>query len=234
MPLDENDTARLAELRRAAYSREGSPADLTELRELEQRAAEPEPPEPAAFVEPEPAAADNDVHTVPPVPPRRRLPRVLAIAAATIVVAGIGFGIGRIPTDAAPAASGRTQGVAPLSLLDTAQTQADVPAVALDGDITADSVHLLASVQSHGVSVYGARTTAGLVCLVAVTTGLETAQSCVSRADFVGDGIRLRITTNQLVQNDRVPNSQAYWEYYWQGDGHISAESNLSPFASAP
>lgn len=253
MPLDEPDTARLAALRRAVYSRGGSPEDLAELRELERRAADPEPPQVVAEPAPEPQAqletgpqpeaepqpeaqpqSEAAVSPVAPAPKRRTLRRAIAVVAAAIVVAGIGYAIGRVPTNGADPSASQAKGVAPLSLLDTARTQEDVPPVALDGDITAGTIHLLKWVQTRGVSVYAGRTNSGLICLVAVTSGLETAQSCATRSDFLKDGIRLRITTNHLVQNDRVPNSQAYWEYYWQGDGKLSAESNISPFGSAP
>jgi hypothetical protein len=167
---------------------------------------------------------------------RRPLVAVVAAAAILAVVASA-FAAGRMssPPVAAPTPvvtsslgpfSGGQHGAATIALLQSPQSPADVPPFAFDSAIIPGSIHVLAAVQSRGATVYGSLTKTGLICLVAVTVDLHSAQTCATRHAFVTDGIRLRLTTNTPVATASGASDFAFFEYFWSSDGSIVGSSN--------
>ena len=248
MQLDDEETlARLDALRREAYSRNGSAQSFAELRELEralsrerQDAAELrlEPkrePEPEPSITPPPPALEQ------PAKKKRSWRRIVVIALAAILVAAGGFSLGKgsQPTPQSSSAlagsPGESQhGVATLALLETSQQPSDIPPFSLGSDITASTVHVLTAAGAPGVTVYGALTHEKLICLIAVTADLHSADTCATESQFVSDGIRLRITTDTIVKNDAGFSNFAFYQYFWSSDGSISGSSNMYLFPAAP
>lgn len=249
MEQDDGDlAARISAMRREAYSRSGSEATFAALRELEQQLADSllAPGRSAAAVQPAVAPA-----VTPPVlrdPFAGRRIGVIAVAGiiiAATIIAIAGFSLGRLSvsplTSATPSLPASAQrGSATLALLETPQRPADVPPFSLGTDIIPATVHVLPTDQQGEVTLYGARTRAHLVCLVAVTAGSNSAQlgdsaeTCATVHEFVTSGIRLRVTTSQLVTADHGPSDFAYFQYRWTGNGEIADVSNRSPIPPAP
>jgi hypothetical protein len=237
---------RLAALRREAYSRSGSEASFAALRELELSLQRP-----ALRTEVEVSAVSE---TAAPVVPQQVIPqqrtrlspfRFALIAVAVLVIAAVGFSFGRstpAPTSSASATlpAEARRGSATLALLETPQRAADMPPFGLGTDIIPATVHILPTGLQGEVIIYGARTSKRLVCLVAVTVGPtsnqlgDSAETCATVHQFVTDGIRLRVTTSELVIDDAGFSNFAYFEYLWTGNGVITAISNHYPFPAAP
>jgi hypothetical protein len=253
MPQND-DGATLADLRRAAYSRGASAEAIEQLARFEQRLAEdsataavslppvderheglPEPEEQPAVAQPN--AIDGRARRIRPV-------RLIVAALTVLVVAAIGFSLGRatptvgsagstpFPSLGLPSAG--QHGSATLALLETSQKPSDIPPFALGSDIIASTVHALSAGGSPGVTVYGALSGTRLICLVAVTEDLRSADTCVTEHQFVTEGIRLRITTNDLVKDDAGFSNFAFYEYFWSSDGSISGSSNEYLFPASP
>ncbi len=244
MQLDDEETlAKLDALRREAYSRNGSESAFAALRELERSLAREPQRAPEREAEREQPPAKSAVKEAVPQPnSRKRAPswrRVFALTLAALGVAAIGFSLGRAPSAPTPtveaAAVGESQhGVATLALLEASQQPSDIPPFSLGSDITASTVHVLTAAGAPGVTVYGARTHEKLVCLIAVTTDLHSADTCATEHQFVTDGIRLRITTDAIVKNDAGSSDFAFYQYFWSSDGAISGSSNEYLFPAAP
>ena len=236
----------LPELRRLAFSRDGTPEQLKALRELEARSTTPAPP-------PDDVPVRMDVTPAPPAatpPPRapRRLDAlrghwglVVAGVVAALVIAAIGFSVGRAAHPPAPVATSdgiagaeSQRGTATLALLSTAQQPRDIPPFALGSDIISSTVHQLGAHLPPDVTVYGAISQEKEICLIAITVDLQSAQTCVTEHVFVTDGIRLRLTTKDTVVDDAGFDQRAFYQYYWSSDGSISGSSNRFLFPDSP
>lgn len=168
----------------------------------------------------------------------RRRTRKWCVAALVIVAIAAGaFAAGRmsfqhvasptpVPSSSLGLFSAGQHGSATIALLQSPQTPSDVPPFAFDSAIIPGSIHVFAAVQSRGATVYGALTKTGLLCLVAVTVDLHSAQTCATQHVFVTDGIRLRITTNTPVATATGASDFAYFQYLWTSDGSIVGSSN--------
>ena len=236
----------LPELRRLAFSRHGTPEQLKALRELEARSKAPAPPPDDVPVLVDVAPPPRAV-TPSPRPPRRidalrsHWGLVVAGVVAALVIAAVGFSVGRaahpptpVVTDAAVAGADSQRGTATLALLDTAQQPRDIPPFALGSDIISSTVHRIGSHLPPDVTVYGAISQEKEICLVAITADLQSAQTCVTQHVFVTDGIRLRLTTRDTVVDDAGFDQRAFYQYYWSSDGSISGSSNRFLFPDSP
>ncbi len=240
-----------ADLRRLAFSRDGTAEQLRALRELEARAAgasDDTADEHAATADAAPpASAAPQWHPEPVRAPHRfdalRAHWGLAIvgALAALVIGAIGFSVGRaahppapVITDTAVAGADSQRGTATLALLDTAQQPRDIPPFALGSDIISSTVHRIGNHLPPDVTVYGALSQEKEICLIAITADLQSAQTCVTEHVFVTDGIRLRLTTRDTVTDEAGFDQRAFYQYYWSSDGSISGSSNRYLFPDSP
>jgi len=162
-------------------------------------------------------------------PGRRRLLLALALAAALIAAAVLGGVLGTRLTVSghgpagSPAASATAEPPAnPAALFAQAQRPEDVPAVAVSAVFEPDSFRYLGSAGGLAEAnlvgpspFYAARTTDGLICLLAVPEGSGYLSTCAAEFAYPATGLRLYWeSTDFLVQMGLEFYSQ-------QGDGDM-------------
>jgi hypothetical protein len=83
---------------------------------------------------------------------------------------------------------------------------------------------------------YAARTTTGLICLMAVFSDKSSAVTCSTEQRFADEGLRLRMTTPQIVPKADASgvDENAFYEYYWSSEGSFSSSSNAYRFPGSP
>ena len=195
---------------------------------------------------PDPNTATADPNSPMPIDGMRRplVRRVVLAVAAVVVIAALGFTLGRLAdrpgpgagsdSSASPYDGGAQRGEATLALLESAQQPRDIPPFALGTDTIASSVHLIFNGYGPGVLVYGALGHRDSVCLVVVIAEERSSQTCSTTDRFIDDGLRLRVTTTGRVVNDSGYPVPSFYRFRWAGDGSISATSNAVPYPALP
>ena len=173
------------------------------------------------------AAAEADAASRPGEPrpghaaARRSVPLLAAVVgAAAGVLLGIGVGVGVGDPARRPSADVTAQAYGELS-----RTQRPIDLVdraLIPSFVRPSSVRLLRSYSSVGTQVYGARTTGGRVCLIAVVLASDPAASCTTRAAFAAAGLSLVVRARADPEDDSGHSPADELELLWQDDGTVS------------
>ncbi|MET4781402.1 hypothetical protein [Glaciihabitans sp. UYNi722] len=191
-----------------------------------------------AFHPPTAGAAEAAAATEPPTqeatddsPPQDRRRTALVVLGVAVLLV-VGFAAGRFQPAPPPPIAAAPSGDA-LSVFNRAQGPVDAPSIDLGFDIRAETTRSLGQFGDPIQNIYGSRTDSGLLCLSVLLATGASATTCSTVAQFRRDGLRLRITTTDVVQNTDPEGvtAPAFYQYYWSNDGALSGSSNTSLFS---
>ena len=184
----------------------------------------------------EPADADVDAEAPLPTSTRSRLllGAGLILAVTIGAVAGAQFtdaGTSAAPIPIATAKPTTTGTRAPaLTRLDLPQTTADAPTAEVPGGFVVDSFRLLGTPPgylgpSDSVAIYAARTTSGMVCLIALGGEVGHLATCVPDSNFPTTGLRLYWlgTLDYLSDAGVASTTPINWDAVWKPDGSFES-----------
>ena len=181
-----------------------------------------------------PGSAEDDAD---PGPHRARpawpvlLLAVPAVVAAFVAGSALGPVVGQrvepLPSVAAAQAPDpvvvKPTGAGAVAVFARAQQLSDVPIATPDGDLIAQSFRRLAVLRGPGVVIYGAQTTEGQICLVAITIDAHITATCSRDADFrlTPSSIDVSVTKDPATDDPKGTRTEivATWSY----DGALRA-----------
>ncbi|MGN6743435.1 MAG: hypothetical protein ACTHJL_09095 [Amnibacterium sp.] len=103
------------------------------------------------------------------------------------------------------------------------QQRSDVPIATPDGDLVAETFRRLAVLEGTGVVLYGARTTEGQVCLVAITIDAHITASCARDVDFRRTPASIDISVTKDPATDDPADTRTEVTATWWHDGTLRA-----------
>lgn len=158
---------------------------------------------------------------------------VPAVVAAFVAGSALGPVVGQraepLPSIAAAQAPDpvvvKPTGAGAIAVFSRAQRLSDVPIATPDGDLIAQSFRRLALLRGPGVVLYGAQTTEGQICLVAITIDSHITATCSRIADFrrTPSSIDLSVTKDPATDDPKDVRTEvvATWSY----DGALTARA---------
>ncbi|TFC30716.1 hypothetical protein E3O25_03310 [Cryobacterium sp. TMT1-3] len=180
--------------------------------------------------------AEAEVGDPQPLINRRRLLVTASLIAAVAIGAVAGAQVTDSGTSAAPiptaTAEPTTTGTrAPaLTRLDLPQATADVPNHPVPEGFVVDSFRLLGAppgylAPSESVAIYAARTTSGMVCLVALGSEIGHLATCVPDSNFPTTGLRLYWLSTLDYWSDAgvASTTPINWDAVWKADGSFQS-----------
>ncbi len=152
---------------------------------------------------------------------------VAAFLAGTALGPVVGQRVEPLPSIAAAQAPDpvvvKPTGAGAVAVFARAQKLSDVPIATPDGDLIAQSFRRLAVLRGPGVVLYGAQTTEGQICLVAITVDAHITATCSRDADFrlTPCSIDLSVTKDPVTDDPMDTRTEvvATWSY----DGALRA-----------
>lgn len=172
----------------------------------------------------------------PGTPRARRAWPVLLLAVPAVVgafVAGAALGpvVGQrvepLPSIAAAQAPDpvvvKPTGAGAVAVFARAQELSDVPIATPNGDLIAQSFRRLAVLSGPGVVLYGAQTTEGQICLVAITVDAHITATCSRNADFRLTPFSIDLSVTKDPATDDPKDTRTEIAATWSYDGGLRA-----------
>lgn len=117
----------------------------------------------------------------------------------------------------------RPTGGGALAVFTRPQALSDVPTTTPDGDLIAQSFRRLAVLRGPGVVLYGAQTTEGQVCLVAITIDTHITATCSRDADFRLTPCSIDMSVTKDPESDDPKDTRTEIAATWSYDGALRA-----------
>jgi hypothetical protein len=114
-------------------------------------------------------------------------------------------------------------GAGAVAVFARAQELSDVPIATPDGDLIAQSFRRLAVLRGPGVVLYGAQTTEGQICLVAITIDAHITATCSRDADFRLTPSSIDVSVTQDPATDDPKGTRTEIVATWSYDGALRA-----------
>lgn len=182
----------------------------------------------------------NEPEPIPEVPLHTAAGRkrflILGCTAALIVgvVAGTQLNAGRVEATSPIPSSSPTPSsakIAALSVFDRAQQPEDIPAPVLPNTFKLDSFRALngnLSGQNEAATLFAARSSSNMVCLVVLATGIDYLSTCSTEGEFPASGLRLWWPQETVYEHaDGTPSTfTSDSNAIWKTDGSIEFGGN--------
>jgi hypothetical protein len=117
----------------------------------------------------------------------------------------------------------RPTGGGALAVFDRFQVRADVPTATPEGDLVEPSFRRLIALTGTGVVLYGARTTEGQVCLVAITVDAHISATCSRDAEFRVTPFSIDVSVTKDPTTDDPRDTRTEIAATWSYDGSLRA-----------